>query len=101
MTTIKKGSTEIDLCNKCGGLWCEAGELAAIVGTAEDLPAQSEPSVEGVRAYCPACELPLNRRFYSSRRMVVIDECTTCRGVWLDENELCDLVKVVHQLRTL
>ncbi|MBT9587578.1 zf-TFIIB domain-containing protein [bacterium] len=101
MTTIQKGSTVIDLCNQCGGLWCEVGELAAIVGTAEDLPVQQDLSIDGIRANCPTCDLPLSRRYYSSLRMVVIDECKTCNGVWLDENELCDLVKVVHQLRTL
>lgn len=98
MKTIKKGSTEIELCEQCGGIWCEAGELAAIAGTKQDLPPQSSASVEGLRAYCPTCECPLNRRYYSDRRQVLIDECTACKGVWLDQNELSDIVKMVHQL---
>ena len=40
----------------------------------------------------------MTRRFYSQSRQVMVDRCPDCRGIWLDDNELSDIVKVAHNL---
>lgn len=98
LTTIVKGKVELEQCPDCRGLWLDAGELARLAGTSSDLPPQVDPSVDGLRAYCPKCEKPMNRRYYSDSRAVLVDECRICHGVWLDDNELLDVVKTAHSL---
>lgn len=88
----------MDICPTCSGLWCEAHELASLVGTADDLPPTADLRVDGLRAACPACDVSMTRRFYSQSRQVMVDRCPDCRGIWLDDNELSDIVKVAHNL---
>ena len=37
---------------------------------------------------CPVCSVPLSERELAPGSGVAIDECATCRGVWLDHGEL-------------
>ena len=99
LQTISKSGEEVEMCPVCGGLWCDANELARLVGTADDLPASENLRVDGMRAPCPACPESMTRRFYSQSRRVMVDRCPACRGIWLDENELSDIVKIAHDLR--
>lgn len=98
LKTITQSGLELEICPTCSGLWCEANELARLVGTADDLPPTESLSLDGFRAPCPACDAGMNRRFYSHARQVLIDRCPKCRGIWLDDNELADIVKVAHKL---
>jgi len=99
LETISERDREVEMCPTCGGLWCEASELARLVGTADDLPPTENLRVDGMRTVCPACDEIMNRRFYSQLRRVMVDRCPKCLGTWLDENELSDIVKIAHDLR--
>jgi Zn-finger nucleic acid-binding protein len=98
LQTITKSGLEVEICPTCSGLWCEATELSRLAGTADDLPPTEDLRLDGIRATCPACHVGMNRRFYSQRRRVLVDRCPQCRGIWLDEDELSDIVKVAHDL---
>lgn len=98
LQTITQSGQEVEFCPTCSGLWCEANELARLVGTPEDLPPTDNLRLDGLRAACPACDVNMNRRFYSHARRVLVDRCPDCRGVWLDDNELADIVKHAHDL---
>lgn len=82
---------ELDRCPNCRGIWCDQSELARVAGTPQDLPG-FEPELEGIRTACPRCQAMLMRYFYSSDKAVVVDVCDRCRGVWLDDGELSQII---------
>lgn len=98
LKTTTHSGLELEICPTCSGLWCEANELARLVGTADDLPRTDTLRLDGLRAPCPACDVSTTRRFYSHSRQVLVDRCPDCRGIWLDDNELGDIVKAAHNL---
>jgi hypothetical protein len=41
------------------------------------------------RRRCPKCpDSVLMRHFFSAKKTVLVDECPTCAGIWLDAGEL-------------
>jgi uncharacterized protein len=88
------GELTLDLCyGGCGGIWFDARELervssraAATLHTIWQIPVGrvkfTEPRV------CPRCpEQVLDRKWFSDARLVEIDQCPKCGGVWLDAGE--------------
>ncbi|MDP2653597.1 MAG: zf-TFIIB domain-containing protein [Candidatus Omnitrophota bacterium] len=88
----------VDTCeNGCGGLWFDAFELRKV-----DEPKERKGEAlleikrkDGIRIKfdrqrrCPKCKSIVMRQFYFSvKRLVQIDECGQCGGVWLDVGEL-------------
>ncbi len=84
----------VDICyGGCGGIWFDQRELqrvdarsAANLHTVWRDPNKevklTEPRV------CPRCpEQVLERRWFSEQKLVEIDQCPTCGGLWLDEGE--------------
>ncbi|MBS2038722.1 zf-TFIIB domain-containing protein [bacterium] len=98
LLTITKSGLEVESCPTCSGLWCDANELARLAGTADDLPPTENLRLDGLKATCPVCEVGMNRRYYSQARHLLVDRCPQCRGIWLDEHELADIVKHAHDL---
>ena len=93
---------DIDKCPECGGLWLDHQELERIQDCREhdyseeikQIPnlvnqaftmalARSKPAVQ-----CPSCDQVMERREYGSASQVMIDVCTSCRGIWLDNGEI-------------
>ncbi len=89
MGELAAGPIAVDLCGACGGVWLDADELrklgkdeaALLSGT----PSQRVPE-PGFRA-CPRCPglTPLRPR---EEKGVLLDECGSCGGIWLDAGEL-------------
>ncbi len=89
-------NVEVDLCDSCGGLWLDRGELAKLKFTGGDNAINSlqqltmghrsvPPDTEAVTLHCPACEgtlelLPVGK--------IKLDLCKKCQGMWLDWGEL-------------
>src|SRR3954466_8598791 len=88
----------LDVCNGgCGGIWFDAFELqkveAAQTVTGDfEINIPRDPSIQvnfQARRCCPKCrDVVLMRHYYSKRRGVVLDECPSCAGFWLDAGEL-------------
>jgi Zn-finger nucleic acid-binding protein len=93
---------EIDKCSECGGMWLDYRELERIQESRErdyadeikKLPdlvgkayamalAQSRPKV-----HCPSCNEAMERREHGGCSQVMVDVCTHCRGIWLDNSEV-------------
>ena len=83
---IKTTSMSLDRCNKCAGLWFDAGELPKLLGKA--LPSFQVPSyaTKNDNCRCPGCKNALFE-FCIPSTITLIDACKSCNGVWLDPKE--------------
>ena len=88
------GGITLDVCyGGCGGIWFDATELDRVDARAATtlhsiwtLPVSSVKLNEPRR--CPRCpEQVLDRKWFSERKQVEIDQCPVCRGIWLDAGE--------------
>ena len=100
--TIYEADVEIDKCPKCRGIWLDPGELEQIQKTQEvDHSARLEVG-ENVEAAtynrdrqltasaikCPTCDILMEKHEHDENSLIVIDFCSKCHGIWLDEGEL-------------
>ena len=101
LTPVRTSGITVDACwNGCGGIWFDQGELQKVD---EPHEAAGESLLEIPRAggaapdrsrrlRCPRCpDTVLMRHLFSPKRAVVVDECPTCGGYWLDPGELLDI----------
>jgi Zn-finger nucleic acid-binding protein len=80
----------------CGGIWFDQHELNKTVRHGEPIaePLRIERDAvlkvdTSVRRACPKCApIVMQRRFYSVKGLVDIDECPKCAGIWLDAGEM-------------
>jgi uncharacterized protein len=88
----------LDMCyGGCGGIWFDAAELysvdaraAATLHTIWQVFSET-PNPDGPRM-CPRCsEQVLDRKWFSDRKRVEIDQCPKCSGIWLDAGEFSRL----------
>ncbi|MEZ4454209.1 MAG: zf-TFIIB domain-containing protein [Nannocystaceae bacterium] len=92
---------EVDLCEACGSIWLDVGELEALTRDLEAPAATNTPLPEivaQVRAglpaeeevryrECPRCRALMGRRNFGEVSGVIVDECPR-HGVLLDAGEL-------------
>ncbi|MCA9213578.1 MAG: zf-TFIIB domain-containing protein [Planctomycetales bacterium] len=97
--------TILDKCHTCDGLWLDAGELERIcdkhvTGVEEQLekdfgnPVAERRPMKGFMR-CPKCENARLQRIgysYSGSKVVEIDRCESCLGLWIDKGELDAIV---------
>lgn len=99
-TTLVKSRfmTEVmDACSQCDGVWLERGEMEKILGLPDDLfRGQDRPDPKGAAA-CPDCHVSMKTVWFSMDERVLIDRCEQCGGVWLDAEELRELVQEVYR----
>lgn len=80
---------EVDYCDRCRGLWLDAGEIEELLGPQRDdmlvralnQPAEARPT----RYLCPRCDQPLHEIPVLD---VKLDRCPTGHGLWFDDGEL-------------
>ncbi len=79
----------VDLCSSCKGLWCDEGELAALLGARDDHPLLAAARRAGATSplRCPACEEAFLRSCPVGPDLRVA-LCPTCQGEWIDGGEL-------------
>jgi Zn-finger nucleic acid-binding protein len=98
LTRFTISGVTVDVCQDgCAGIWFDQGELRSFDGPSEEagkalLGLISTPRVSvdvSQRRRCPKCpDSVLMRHFFSAKRAVMVDECPTCAGIWLDSGEL-------------
>jgi membrane associated rhomboid family serine protease/Zn-finger nucleic acid-binding protein len=92
MTPYDHEGVALDLCQRCHGLWLDAGELRKLEDTSiETVPlagVRSAVAGQEVGALCPKCGAALTPSRVLDAGDLVIDECGRCRGVFLDAGEL-------------
>ena len=88
------GGMTVDVCyGGCGGIWFDQRELhrvdarsAASLHTVWRDP--NKVITQAAPRLCPRCEeTTLEHRWFSDQRLVEIDQCPACSGIWLDEGE--------------
>lgn len=88
----KKDQISYDMCEKCGSLWLDAGELDKMAfkvdGSIEYCEQDKEKEPERKVMKCPRCDdSPLDKvRFLESD--IFLHYCRNCGGFWLDGGEL-------------
>lgn len=81
----------VDHCAQCRVAWFDAGELAVMAATSEDLPAIERVSDSGVMSAmrCPRCVgAALTELRYAPGVNVTVATCALCRGVLLSLSDL-------------
>jgi Zn-finger nucleic acid-binding protein len=81
---VRSCDVKVDRCERCGGVWFDAGELEAVLSVA----AKKLRVPPG--AQCPS---PLYR-FQYPQTYVKIEMCTECGGLWLDAGEFTEIEAV-------
>lgn len=94
-------NVEVDRCVKCKGVWLDSGELKKIVQTKgetfdyqmiKDTIDNSFASVPKDeiknQVNCPGCGESMKPVNYDYSSGIILDRCSQCGGIWLDENEL-------------
>ena len=82
-----------DVCEKCGSLWLDAGELdkmAFQVKGSIEFSSEEEDAALGKDARkCPRCvDFELARVRFLGETDIVLEHCRNCGGFWLDGGEL-------------
>ena len=81
---------DLDECPKCGGRWYDLGELSKSVRATKKFqdavakgPLKPKPGV----AICPVCHKNMINAGLV-HELLRVDLCPSCKGIWLDKNEL-------------
>ena len=93
---------EVDFCDRCRGLWLDAGELEALLHqtSANDhdllLKFQQQSGIQpnGRPHLCPRCDAPLHeiQVDHTGSPQLTLDKCPRGHGVWFDAEELQQLL---------
>lgn len=89
----------MDACSLCDGVWLDRGELARIHGLSVDLLSGEAHADPQGAAECPDCKTPMETRWFSRGRKVLLDVCPSCGGIWLDSEELRSILQEVYALK--
>lgn len=84
---------EIDVCDRCGGLWCESWRWdesrlgdAPVVGPFQER-APDIVSAGPSKLPCPECSAALTALHVKAVDGLEIDQCDQCGGIWFDHRE--------------
>jgi len=103
--TVYEAQVEVDQCPLCSGMWLDYGELESIQETVErdyseelqNIPNYFDKSyqlalVRNENIYnCPNCHEKMEKREYAYCSQIMIDVCSSCRGIWLHKDEIKEL----------
>ena len=95
--------TQIDVCESCGGLWLDKGELNKIAhpiqGDIEFCSHESSGQQSLTELLCPTCENEkLRKAKFIEFTDIALDYCPKCDGIWLDKGELDAINKEIDSL---
>ncbi|MFA7237843.1 MAG: zf-TFIIB domain-containing protein [Phycisphaeraceae bacterium] len=88
----RDGKVTLDVCEHCGGVWFDRGELHDVLDAAEKKP-RVPSDAEASKRSCPRCRKPM-RVFDYPETFVKVDVCEDCGGIWLDKGKLKELTAV-------
>lgn len=100
--SLRFKEVEVDFCDRCHGLWLDAGELEALMrltGAAASDPLlafQNQPGAppRGRKHLCPRCDQTLREVAVPrpGAEALRLDRCPRGHGLWFDANELRQLL---------
>ncbi len=98
-----------DVCDHCGGIWLDKGELDKIAfqtpGSVE--LCSTEKLHEGYKEKCPprhsfshkclrCTEQPMVKMHFMGEAKIQLDYCEKCGGIWVDGGELTKINHYIH-----
>lgn len=91
--TTPRAELSYDVCEKCGSLWLDAGDLDKMAfqvqGSIEFCSDEDAKSIGRPARKCPRCEdFELARVRFLGETDIVLEHCKNCGGFWLDGGEL-------------
>lgn len=100
---LVKSHTFLDVCEKCGGQFFDAGEMFAAFGIKADPSYWDRPETGGTvkdgGAGCPRCHAPmLIQDIKYESQHVEIDRCGKCGGIWLDKGEVETIMAIGEKM---
>ena len=99
MIVLELHEVEIDYCPSCSGIWLDAGELELLL---EDQVEREkvissfhlDPENTERKYKCPICRKKMDKVYVGSNKELLIDKCPDNDGLWFDEGELKDVLKL-------
>lgn len=100
MLVLELEGVEIDFCPLTNGIWLDAGELEELFeekAAAVDLIAsfKLETASREKKVRCPICRKKMEK--VRVEDTVLIDRCVKGHGLWFDEGELMEVLKLRHE----
>jgi len=107
LNTVNVKEQIIEICPEHCGVWFRRDVLEILLTDFEE-PEEIPESLQSVNnteydglndsvrrsgIRCPVCNIPADILNFSKDTHVVIDRCPECRGIWLDNGELEDIIK--------
>lgn len=88
----RAGEVAYDVCDKCGSLWLDRGELDKMAfqvsGSIEFCSEEEDKTPESKSKTCPRCDVTLAKVRFLGDTDIVLHHCKSCGGFWLDGGEL-------------
>ena len=93
LKTLDAEGTTLDQCGNCGGIWFDHRELRAVLSCGQaggiDVDESHFPEcLNATRGSCPRCQVALHTAESLAVDGLHYDECSSCKGIWLDRGEL-------------
>jgi Zn-finger nucleic acid-binding protein len=106
LLSIRLGSTPVQECDRCQGLWLDVASFenictnreqqAAVLGGASPAPANLVRETTAVKYVpCPQCSQLMNRINFARCSGVIVDVCKG-HGTWFDRDELSRIVEFIR-----
>jgi Zn-finger nucleic acid-binding protein len=91
VSTITK-KMSYDVCEACGGLWLDKGELDKMAFQVEgdiEYCSKDEAKGETTTKHCPRCAgKHLYKAMFLGDDAIVLERCNNCNGFWLEGGQL-------------
>ena len=89
----KQAELSYDVCDKCGSLWLDRGELDKmafqVAGSIEFCSEEEAGIAERTPKNCPRCDdVSLVPVRFLGKTDIILDHCRNCGGFWLDAGEV-------------
>ena len=101
-----RGAIHYDVCETCGGIWFDVGEMDAMVPQVYDsVELSSRDKLKDVSEplrRCPRCKGHwMDKVFFLAYTQILLDHCANCRGFWLDGGEFERINKELQEIEEL
>lgn len=99
MIVLELDEVEIDHCISCRGIWLDAGELELLLEDSAQKDRflasfQLDRDSKEKPRRCPICSKRMEAVLCGTEKKVRIDRCRRKDGIWLDEGELEEMLKM-------
>ena len=99
MIVLELNEIEIDHCIFCQGIWLDSGELELLLENSKKKEAflssfeKDKKTTEKGRK-CPICLKKMKKVLYGLDKKVRLDKCPRNDGIWFDEREIEEVLKI-------